>query len=105
MAASCKGALMFPPCNWAKTPSRHLHTPEERGDHPARRAFQSTPLVATMRTRWALVFPLPDGLFQGGSHRLPPCCLNLLFHFRETGACRQLDCERYLYLHAGVLLL
>jgi hypothetical protein len=64
----------------AKAPTWHLYPPEDGRDHPARRSFQATLLLATMGTGRGLVFPLPDSLFQRFSHSLLPCFLDLLFH-------------------------
>ncbi len=81
-----------------EAPSRHFHPPKERGDAPAHRAFQSV-LLAAVRTPAVLVFPLPDRLFQGRSHRLLPAFVYLLFHLAYACTCCYLDRERYLNLH------
>src|SRR5437016_7598826 len=89
----------------AKAPSRHLHPSKERSDDPSHRAFQAALLRSTVRTGLLLVFPLSDGLFECLAHGLLSYVLHLVFHLGQTGTFRNLDGERYLYLHERLLLL
>ena len=64
----------------AKAPARHLHPSEGRGQRAAHRALQAALLGPTVWAAGPLLFPLPDRLLHGLTHRLPAGFLNVLFH-------------------------